>query len=84
MGIHHARAEGTGFHNTCIFKRRIEAPSYLEFDHLKEMHYYKAVFTLTEAEVSTHLEWIDAIQFTADELDADPPIHHCGGERREP
>ena len=34
------------FNNTCVFKR-IEAPGYLEFDHLKEMHFYKACLLYT-------------------------------------
>ncbi len=64
--------KGQDFHNTCVF-RRIEAPSYLEFDHLKEMHYYKAVFTLTEAAVGTHLEWTMRFN-SADELDPIRPF----------
>ncbi|MCC7502850.1 MAG: SRPBCC domain-containing protein [Flavobacteriales bacterium] len=44
------------FHNTCVFKR-IEPPGYLEFDHLKEMHFYKAIVTLTEVEGGARIEW---------------------------
>ncbi|MBL7937971.1 MAG: SRPBCC family protein [Flavobacteriales bacterium] len=54
------------FNNTCIFKR-IEPPSYLEFDHLKEMHYYKAMVTFTEVPEGTRILW--TIRFdTAEEL----------------
>jgi uncharacterized protein YndB with AHSA1/START domain len=45
------------FNNTCVFKR-IEAPTYLEFDHLKEMHFYKAMITFTEVEDGTRIDWI--------------------------
>lgn len=45
------------FNNTCVFKR-IEAPGYLEFDHLKEMHFYKAMVTFTEVPEGTRIEWI--------------------------
>ena len=34
--------DGKDYPNTCVFKR-IEGPAYLEFDHLKEMHFYKAM-----------------------------------------
>ncbi|MBK9074400.1 MAG: SRPBCC domain-containing protein [Flavobacteriales bacterium] len=44
------------FNNTCVF-RRIEAPGYLEFDHLKEMHFYKAMVTFTEVDGGTRIEW---------------------------
>lgn len=44
------------FANTCVF-RRIEAPSYLEFDHLKEMHFYKCMATFTALPEGTHIEW---------------------------
>ncbi len=47
---------GQDFHNTCVFKR-IEPPSYLEFDHLKEMHFYKALVTFAEVPDGTCLEW---------------------------
>ncbi|MBS1547141.1 MAG: SRPBCC family protein [Bacteroidetes bacterium] len=43
---------GQDFHNTCIFKR-IEPPGYLEFDHLKDMHFYKAMVNFTEVEGGT-------------------------------
>ncbi|MBK8613699.1 MAG: SRPBCC domain-containing protein [Flavobacteriales bacterium] len=46
----------TGFRNTCLFKR-IEPPGYLEFDHLKEMHFYKAMVTLTGTPEGTRIEW---------------------------
>ena len=45
------------FNNTCVFKR-IEAPGYVEFDHLKEMHFYKAMVTFTETPEGTHIDWI--------------------------
>lgn len=44
------------FNNTCVF-RRIEAPSYLEFDHLKEMHFYKAMVTFSEVPEGTRIDW---------------------------
>ena len=69
---------GQDFHNTCIFKR-IEAPSYLEFDHLKEMHFYKAFFKLTEIEGSTLLEWIMRFN-TAEELTPIRPFITVGNE----
>lgn len=47
---------GQEFHNTCIFKR-IEAPDYLEFDHLKEMHFYKAMVSFTEEKGGTRIDW---------------------------
>ncbi len=46
----------TDFHNTCIFKR-IEPPGYLEFDHLKEMHFYQAMITFVEVPGGTRIEW---------------------------
>lgn len=48
---------GMGFNNTCVFKR-IEPPGYLEFDHLKEMHFYKAMVTFTEVAEGTRIDWI--------------------------
>ncbi len=48
---------GKDFPNTCVF-RRIEAPSYLEFDHLKEMHFYKAIVTFTEVAEGTRIDWV--------------------------
>jgi uncharacterized protein YndB with AHSA1/START domain len=54
------------FNNTCVFKR-MKAPGYLEFDHLKEMHFYKAMVTFTEEAEGTRIEWI--LRFdTAEEL----------------
>ena len=47
---------GQDFHNTCVFKR-IDAPDYLEFDHLKEMHFYKAMIRFIEVEGGTRIEW---------------------------
>ena len=44
------------FNNTCVFKR-IEPPGYLEFDHLKEMHFYKAMVTFTEMAEATRIDW---------------------------
>lgn len=44
------------FHNTCVFKR-IEPPGYLEFDHLKEMHFYKAMVRFIEDDGGTRIEW---------------------------
>lgn len=57
---------GQDFHNTCVFKR-IEPPGYLEFDHLKEMHFYKAMVTFTEVEGGTRIDWIMRFN-TAEEL----------------
>ncbi len=54
------------FTNTCVFKR-IEAPGYLEFDHLKEMHFYKAMVTFTEVSEGTRVDWIMRFD-TAEEL----------------
>ena len=45
------------FNNTCVFKR-IEAPGYLEFDHQKEMHFYKAMVTFTEVPEGTRIQWV--------------------------
>jgi uncharacterized protein YndB with AHSA1/START domain len=45
------------FNNTCIFKC-IDAPAYLEFDHLKEMHFYKAMVNFTEVDGGTRIDWI--------------------------
>lgn len=70
---------GQDFHNTCVF-RCIEAPSFLEFDHLKEMHYYKATFTLTEEEeAGTRLEWMMRFN-SADELDTIRPFITAANE----
>lgn len=44
------------FNNTCVFKR-IEPTSYLEFDHLKEMHFYNAKVTFTESAEGTLVDW---------------------------
>lgn len=57
---------GQDFNNTCVFKR-IEAPAYLEFDHLKEMHFYKAMVTFTEVPEGTRVVWIMRFN-TAEEL----------------
>lgn len=58
--------DGMDFRNTCVFNR-IEPPGYLEFDHLKEMHFYKAMVTFTEEEGGTRINW--AMRFnTAEEL----------------
>lgn len=48
--------DGQDFHNTCVFKR-IDGPAYLEFDHLKEMHFYKAKVSFTEVPGGTLIEW---------------------------
>lgn len=58
--------DGKDYPNTCIFKR-IEAPSYLEFDHVKEMHFYKAMVTFTEVPKGTRLDWTMRFN-TAEEL----------------
>lgn len=47
---------GMHFNNTCIFKR-IEPPGYLEFDHLKEMHFYKAMVTFMDMAGGTRIDW---------------------------
>lgn len=58
--------DGKDYHNTCIF-RSIHSPSYLEFDHLREMHFYKAMVTFTEVPDGTRIEW--TMRFTtAEEL----------------
>lgn len=54
------------FNNTCVFKR-IKAPNYLEFDHLKEMHFYKAMITFTDVDCGTRIHWIMRFD-TAEEL----------------
>lgn len=54
------------FHNTCVFQR-IQPPGYLEFDHLKEMHFYKAMVTFTEVAEGTRVDWIMRFD-TAEEL----------------
>lgn len=54
------------FHNTCIFKC-IEPAGYLEFDHLKEMHFYKAMVTFTALNEGTRVDWIMRFD-TAEEL----------------
>ncbi len=57
---------GMDFNNTCVFKR-IEAHSCLEFDHLKEMHFYKAMVTFSEVDGGTRIDWIMRFD-TAEEL----------------
>ncbi|MBK9177821.1 MAG: SRPBCC domain-containing protein [Flavobacteriales bacterium] len=47
---------GMDFNNTCVFKR-IDAPGFLEFDHLKEMHFYKAIVTFVEVDGRTRIDW---------------------------
>jgi uncharacterized protein YndB with AHSA1/START domain len=54
------------FNNTCVFKR-IDTPGYLEFDHLKEMHFYKAMVTFTEVDDGTRVDWTMRFE-TAEEL----------------
>ncbi|QQR86330.1 MAG: SRPBCC domain-containing protein [Flavobacteriales bacterium] len=54
------------FNNTCVFKR-IEPPAYLEFDHLKEMHFYKAMVTFVEVPEGTRIDWTMHFD-TAEEL----------------
>ena len=49
--------DGDAFDNSCVFKR-IEPPGYLEFDHLKEMHFYKAMVTFTTVPEGTRIDWI--------------------------
>ena len=48
---------GMDFNNTCVFKH-IQPPTYLEFDHLKEMHFYKAMVTFTEVADGTRIVWV--------------------------
>ncbi len=57
---------GMDFQNICVFKR-IEPPAFLEFDHLKEMHFYKAMVTFTEEEGGTRIDWTMRFN-TAEEL----------------
>lgn len=54
------------FRNTCIFTR-VEPPGYLEFDHLKEMHFYKAMVRFTEVTGGTEVDWTMRFE-TAEEL----------------
>lgn len=54
------------FNNTCVFKR-IEPNTYLEFDHLREMHFYKAIITFTEVYGGTRIDWTMRFD-TAEEL----------------
>ena len=58
--------DGANYVNTCVFNR-IEPHSYLEFDHLKEMHFYKAMVTFTEEAGGTRIMWIMRFD-TAEEL----------------
>lgn len=58
--------DNTDFNNTCVFKR-IEPSGYLEFDHLKEMHFYKAMVTFTEVAEGTRIDWTMRFD-TAEEL----------------
>ncbi|MBK6777336.1 MAG: SRPBCC family protein [Flavobacteriales bacterium] len=58
--------DGANYVNTCVFNR-IEPHSYLEFDHLKEMHFYKAMVTFTEEAGGTRIVWIMRFN-TAEEL----------------
>lgn len=58
--------DGAAFNNTCVFKR-IDTPGYLEFDHLKEMHFYKAMVTFTEVAEGTRIDWTMRFD-TAEEL----------------
>ncbi len=58
--------DGAAFHNTCVFKR-IDPPGYLEFDHIKEMHFYKAMVTFTSVDDGTRIEWTMRFD-TAEEL----------------
>lgn len=48
--------DGKDYPNTCVF-RDITVPSRLEFDHLKEMHFYKAVVTFTMVDGATRIDW---------------------------
>ena len=48
--------DGKDYPNTCVF-RRIEAPTLLEFDHVKEMHFYKAVVAFTAVGSGTRIDW---------------------------
>lgn len=58
--------DGKDYPNTCVF-RDVIAPSRLEFDHLKEMHFYKATVTFTTVDGGTRIEWIMRFN-TAEEL----------------
>ena len=48
--------DGKAYSNTCVYTR-IEGPDYLEFDHLKEMHFYKAMVSFTEVPEGTRVGW---------------------------
>lgn len=54
------------FKNTCVFKW-IDPPGYLEFDHLKEKHFYKAMVTFTAVGDATRVDWTMRFD-TAEEL----------------
>lgn len=58
--------DGKDYPNTCVF-RDITTPSRLEFDHLKEMHFYKAIMMFTEVNGRTRIEWVMRFN-TAEEL----------------
>ncbi len=58
--------DGANYNNTCVFKR-IEPNTYLEFDHLKEMHFYTAMVTFSEEAEGTRIVWIMRFD-TAEEL----------------
>lgn len=44
------------FNITCVFKRIVPS-SYLEFDHLKEILFYKAIVIFTKLDGGTRIEW---------------------------
>ena len=48
--------DGKDYANTSVF-RKVEAPALLEFDHLKEMHFYKAITTFADVAGGTRIEW---------------------------
>lgn len=58
--------DGAAFNNTCVFQR-IEPFAFLEFDHLKEMHFYKAMVRFTEVTGGTEVDWTMRFD-TAEEL----------------
>lgn len=58
---------GMDFRNTCVF-RMIIPNERLVFDHLKEMHFYRAEVDFLDEADGTRIEWIMRFN-TAEELD---------------
>lgn len=58
---------GQDFHNTCVF-REIITNERLVFDHLKEMHFYRAEVDFRDEADGTRIDWVMRFN-TAEELD---------------